>query len=230
MRFSAVNKPSLYIRQSKRGLKMNYYCKFLSFSLRDLMECMKHAKAKRQEHNFFTMPFLNGMSFSEEELGRELNTLREANLIRPIRNVFDPDGDIRFVLSDHSLEEMTDRIWTIFMSQLDMVLLNINYLRKTEEKEKEWLYSIFGKRKADDIINDAYESRRSFKKKDKDETLSYDGKKSYVKGFVEAINKAKNENEMTLNKYCRETIRKNAFPVDLIGEVLLEKDFFSNRK
>ena len=176
------------------------------------------------------MPFLNGMSFSEEELGRELNTLREANLIRPIRNVFDPDGDIRFVLSDHSLEEMTDRIWTIFMSQLDMVLLNINYLRKTEEKEKEWLYSIFGKRKADDIINDAYESRRSFKKKDKDETLSYDGKKSYVKGFVEAINKAKNENEMTLNKYCRETIRKNAFPVDLIGEVLLEKDFFSNRK
>src|SRR5205807_1891552 len=124
LHFSAVYNPSLYVRQPKRGLgKTTYYCKLLSFSLRDLMEYMKNAKGP--EHNFFSVPFLNEICFSEEELGRELNTLREANLIKPIRNVFDPDGDLRLVLSDDSLEEITNQIWTIFMSQLDTVLLNV---------------------------------------------------------------------------------------------------------
>jgi hypothetical protein len=124
---------------------------------------------------------------------------------------------------------MIDRIWTIFMSQLDIVLLNISYLQKPGEREKEWLFSIFGKREADNIINDAYEIRRTFEKKDEGDTLSYDEKKSYVK-LVKAINRAKTKNEMMLKKYCRETIRNSAFPVDLIAEVLLDKDFFFSRK
>lgn len=211
-RLSIVEHIAFSVVHKLKG-KVDYYCKLLSFSSKDIMEYEKKTRDKHQEGILIDLPFLGEITFTETELKKELGILRETNLIKPIRNVFDPKADVRFVLSDDSLSEMIYKIWAIFVTQLDLVLLKANYIKKPRDDEREWLSRIFGNKTADKIIRVAYESRESVEEKDKNIILNYvnnvvAGKEMLISSSIEI-----------LNKHYSKIIHDKAFPADLIEEI-----------
>ncbi|MFY9868851.1 MAG: hypothetical protein WAK17_03960, partial [Candidatus Nitrosopolaris sp.] len=90
---------------------------------------------------------------------KAFDNLRQQHLIRGVVDIF---GKIRFIVSDDTLRDLIDKIWTIREYELSILYRKMNYLEEPNNRERQWLERVFGR-----MISRANQKRLSVSGEDK---------------------------------------------------------------
>lgn len=184
-----------------------YSYRFLAFSEDEIMEYLEKSNNDR------LVPFVNSIDFRNEEVGKQFrkafDNLRQQHLIRGVVDIF---GKIRFIVSDDTLRDLIDKIWTIREYELSILYRKMNYLEEPNNRERQWLERVFGR-----MISRANQKRLSVSGEDKKVNEMGDNIE-YDNNLVEGLKRSVSE------KYGR-VVEQYGFPTDLIEAVCIGRVF-----
>ena len=185
-----------------------YSYRYLAFSEDEIMEYLE------KSDNDGLVPFVNSIDFRKEDVGKQFrkafDNLRQQHLIRGVVDIF---GKLRFIVSDDTLRDLIDKIWTIHEYELSILYRKMNYLEEPNNRERQWLERVFGKEEAGRMISRTNQKRLSDKKVNQmGDNIEYDN------NLVEGLKKSVSE------KYGR-VIEQYGFPTELIEAVCIGRVF-----
>lgn len=195
-------------------------CKLLSFSKREIIEYSEKLRANKLKYPI-NISFLEDSSLTKEKLDEELEkaftTLRDTDLIKPIRNVFYDEDDTRFIFADEKLSGLINEIWQVLLHQWTVLQQNWNYLKEPTDDEKEWLRYFYGDNETKNIINNARNKRKSFFLKYRQNLYAH------IRSVLEETMISESYlNEMINQLYSRysKVVQEYAFPPNLIEDII----------
>jgi hypothetical protein len=162
----------------------------------------------------FPLPF-DHIPFTEEEVLHGINKLQSANLIMPVMYINDEE---RYSLVNNEFREILDRLYNIHTIKVILLKKKWMYQRCTIEESRQMEF-IYGKKKANQIINDCYLRRNEIKKyKDCFPFMQQQLKSDYN----EWMTKIANDIQKIRGKYSN-TLSNYGFSQDIVENLLFEK-------
>lgn len=194
--------------------KVVHYCKLLSFSKEDVVKMVRDTERQRIKDQWSVMPFVNTLlPFTDDEITRAFDILRNNHLIEPIRNMI--SGETRFVIADKSLRDLVNEIWNMHWNELKLLQKRIFYIEPPSEEEIQWLKQVYGEHGAIQIIANSDRKRRNVSRKVQEQ----------IGRYMEYDSKQIDLQIAQLQKKYGNKIQEYNFPPDIIEQVCLRKIF-----
>lgn len=130
-----------------------YNIKLPGVSIRDFIN------PNSNRHLSFPLPF-DHVNFTQEEVEDGIDGLQKVNLIRPIMYI---NGETRYSLVNNQLRDLLDKLYYLHGRKLTLMQSKCRYEKPTDD-ERNQIEFIYGKRKANKIINECYLERQARKK------------------------------------------------------------------
>lgn len=144
--------------------KMWYYIVIPGFSAKEFIEYYRLLKKGKEPRPFTSsriiIPFIVDTPYTEEEVEEAITSLNNSGLIQPIDPIF--PGETRYNITDASLRDLIYNIWLVRMLDFELLTRRLIHHRPTEE-DKKYLELYFNKKRAKNVILDAYDIRKKRK-------------------------------------------------------------------
>lgn len=214
-----ITKCEAYSKDLKHQIENFYWCRQLSLSyeeIRNILESIK--KNRRNQFRDLYVPFIDDLSFSEEEFVKAINFLAERKLIGSISlNILSSKKQVRYFINDDKLQDLIDGIWDIHTWELRLLEAKTVELELPSKKEERWLIQVYGKDKARIILTRGNLTRKTTKwKRNKEDIQS-------IKKILESWNKRIDGLVIDLNRKYGKHLREYDFPSSLIEDVCYRK-------
>ena len=207
LKYTQIQKTELSEVGPRGKTTVLYSYRSLAFSEDEIMEYLEKSRNDR------LVPFVNSIDFrkeeAEEQFRKAFDNLKQRYLIKGVVDIF---GKTRFIVSDDTLRDLINKIWIIHEYELMILDRKMNYLEEPNERERQWLEVVFGKKEAGRMISHAKQNRQSVSGEDK--KVNEMGDNIEYEGFKKQVNE----------KYTK-VIEEYCFPTDLIERICIGRVF-----
>lgn len=186
-----------------------YNVKLPGVSIRDFVN------PNSNRHLSFPLPF-DHVNYTHEEVEDGIDGLQKVNLIRPIMNI---NGEIRYSLVNNQLRNLLDKLYNIHIHKLTMMQSKWRYEKPIDDERKQ-IEFIYGKNKANKIINECYLERQA-RKKNREHSVSAQVQEERTR-YESEMNKINKYILKLKNKYCN-TLSDYGFNEDFFKNLHFEK-------
>ena len=186
-----------------------YNIKLPGVSIRDFLN------PNSNRHLSFSLPF-DYINFTRKDVIDGIDVLQKANLIRPIMNI---NGETRYSLVNNQLRDLFDKIYCIHVRRLSFLEGKWSNYEKPTDDERKQIEFVYGKRKADKIINACY-FRKQVRKKNQDRFLPVQHERN---SYETGMNKINNDIQKLKEKYGN-ILSNYGFNEDFIESVSFMKN------
>ncbi len=206
---------------SKGKIKVLHYYKPWSFLKEEIVNLVvTDTMRQKKSQNNIVMPFVSSLfPFTEREINKAFDTLRDTCLIRPVQDLI--LNQTRFIIADESLQKLVNELWTIHWYELELLEIKMNYFEPPNEKEIQWLKQIYGENEAMKIISGADQTRRSSSTTEQEQIKNIQKNMEYYNNLIDSLG-------MHVKKKYSTRIQEFGFPSDLIEQVCFRKIFSKN--
>jgi hypothetical protein len=186
-----------------------YNIKLPGVSIRDFVN------PNSNRHLSFPLPF-DHVNFTEEDAEDGMDALQRVNLIRPVMNI---NGEIRYSLVNNQLRDLLDKLYFIHSRKLTLMQYKWRYEKPTNDERNQIEY-IYGKRKANKIINECYLERQA-RKKNREHLIPVQEERTR---YESEINKIDKDILKLKDKHCN-ILSDYGFELDFVKIFLLKESF-----
>jgi hypothetical protein len=185
---------------NKENCKIHYHYVLPGVSIGDILEVPGR-------------PAFEHINFTHSEVQETFNLSVKEGLVRAI-----PFNDeIRYVITDHSLENLLSDLWHLFCSIFNKMEKTWNFIRSPTQEEIKFSELFYGINATDERRINAYRHRHSLRGKKKKRQIKK------VKKEIENIEQGIDEYVSELKEEYASTIGRYQFPTEKILEIIYPK-------
>lgn len=203
--------------------KCYYYIVLPGFSIEEFLiylQLLKNNKEPRPFAKFPTniqIPYIYFQNFSPEEVYDAIKSLRNNNIIKPIKDVF--SGESRYDIFNESLKELLYYYWTLHILDFHLTHMRLLYYNKPLDIDKKHLELYLGNKKKEHLLAFIHDYKKQHNK---------DLEKERNKNFknIKKTERERNKILKIIQERSKAIIKneKDKFIISLINNICLPQD------